>query len=144
MMAHSPTETRILQCFRKSFRTSIFSLLQHPPSIRPMSHSLVKVLISSTGDLLNSTKSISFKILSSISRRTCGNRSSLPVKLLLILVYSYDVSSYSMLVVFNIAANGQFIKFPVPDRHDVTLFFFQDGTYRAYIHGLLGFLISQP
>jgi hypothetical protein len=61
-MAHSPTETRTLQALRNERRTSTFSLLQQPPSIRPTSTGLVNVLISSIGDLLNSTTSTSWRI----------------------------------------------------------------------------------
>ena len=40
-MAHSPTDIKIVQFFRKSFRVSIFSLLQQPPSRSPISQCLV-------------------------------------------------------------------------------------------------------
>src|SRR5512136_3262821 len=69
MMAHSPTETRTLQFLRKSRRTATFSLLQQPPSIRPTSQVLVKRLMSSIGDLWNSTTSASLRMRSSMSRR---------------------------------------------------------------------------
>ena len=68
MMAHSPHDMRILQFFRKSIRFSTFSLLQQPPSMSPMSHCLVNFLMSSIGDLLNSTRSMSCRIRSSMSR----------------------------------------------------------------------------
>src|SRR5512137_1431285 len=68
MMAHSPTETRTLQALRNDRRTSTFSLLQQPPSMRPTSTGLVKVLMSSIGDLLNSTRSTSWRMRSSMSR----------------------------------------------------------------------------
>ncbi len=68
MMAHSPRETRTLQFLRKSRRTSTFSLLQQPPSMRPTSTGLVNRLMSSIGDLLNSTSSMSLRIRSSMSR----------------------------------------------------------------------------
>ena len=68
MIAHSPSATRVVQCFRNSIRVCTFSSLQQPPSMRPMSQCFVNVLMSLIGDLLNSTSSTRSRMRSSMSR----------------------------------------------------------------------------
>src|SRR4030042_1363078 len=71
-MAHSPMEIRILQCLRKLRITSRFSSLETPPSMMPTSTGPVNSLMSSIGDLSNSTSSIRSSRRSSMSRMDMG------------------------------------------------------------------------
>src|SRR5665647_3028676 len=140
MMAHSQTDTRTLQFLRKERRTSTFSLLQQPPSMSPTSTGLVKVLMSSMGDLLNSTRSMSPRIRSSMSRRDMWQPKQ-PAR--------DAVAMTGLLTVlppcpfFDVAPDRDGVVFPPPDRDGEAGLLPQDGAHGAYVHGPAGLVLGQ-